>query len=105
MLDDGVTEHDLEAAVGELREISCIASQRCDVFVPPFLRRQIQAEYLDIRPACPPSIFPELIRAPNVENPQRTGQRANQGLKLPESAASKPVLKRVWSLSFCKFSK
>jgi len=59
VLDHGITERDVEAAIAELGQIGGVARDWLNVLVPLLLRHKIQAEHLDIRPPGPAPILPE----------------------------------------------
>lgn len=99
MLDHGVAERNVKAAIAELGKIGCVTSDRLDVLMPLLFGHEIQAGYLNIRPPGPTPVFPEGVLAAHIENPQRSGQRRHQRLKLPKPLGAKPVGKRAWALA------
>jgi len=68
MLDDGVTERNIEAAVVEPGEVRRIPGEGLYVFVPLLLRNQIHAEYLHVSTSSPAPIRPECVLTAHVEN-------------------------------------
>src|ERR1700688_4371282 len=68
VLNHGIAESDVEAAVVKLSKICRVSGDRRDVLVQLFLGKQVQADYLNISTASPASIFPELVHSPNIEN-------------------------------------
>jgi hypothetical protein len=95
VLNHRVAECDIDAAIGELGKIGCIACDRLDVLVSLLLGHKVHAEYLHIGTPRPAAIFPEGGLTPYVENSQRPGQRGDQGLEPLEASGAKLVRERV----------
>jgi len=64
MLNNGVTEGDVEATVAELAQICCVTGDWFDIFVPLLFGGQIKAENLYAFAAGPPTMFPKCGLAP-----------------------------------------